>query len=790
MIVRESPKAKRSPDKNPSNWPPKSPYEALLSSPSGRKKWQERRDQLRERTPSPTPQRAPNRSPHATVKRLEDPFESGGEYGGEEDEDEETLQLKLQAIEAKLKLKKLQQAKAKQSEPILPPKAEHVTTTSYTSPRKRPRLNDDVQVPVSPTRIQREPVMTTSPARVILGIDKGLRAQDVSLKRARPATGSANRPDFQKTPPRIKSFTERLAESRASEIERQQKAERIQNARSQGFGLRARSESGASGMPTSLPRSQLASNVNQPSLLESARKKVGSSSGPKSVMSPSLSTASDSASRAQKSASRALRQAQTKSKANMRRPDDAETHEPFSDLHLSNRNIPQDDLESAFEGKEIYTIPRLFKEVKSPEYYPPDCEADYIVFGIISSKSSPRDITSGPKIRDSDSSSSSDKKFMVLQLTDLKWELDLFLFGTAFTRYWKLKVGTVVAILNPAIMPPRAHEKDSGRFSLKATSNGDEILELGVSRDLGFCESIRKDGTQCTTWIDTRSTQHCAFHVGLQIDQARSARMEVNTLFHSGPRTNRGGSPDGRRPGYIQSRSRAPPAKGEKTQHPAMRRDYDTKETYYMGHAFESSAVKLLDAADDLQAAERLRRRLADSEKERALQKKLGAIGTGAGAEYFRAAADKEAHRNARTQSPGKRIDSGFASARDETLAPEMKLDAASLGLIARADQVRLSPVRGRRKALYEQAEPIGWAGAFKRGLMDNSKPTPAPEAGQRRLDGILSNGANSLPRGRSESPKKARFALEKGIREPGRESLGAPMKDVADDSDDDLDII
>src|SRR6185436_14963495 len=45
------------------------------------------------------------------------------------------------------------------------------------------RQTPEYQVPVSPVR-KRTPPPQTSPARVMLGIDKGLRAQDVSLKRS------------------------------------------------------------------------------------------------------------------------------------------------------------------------------------------------------------------------------------------------------------------------------------------------------------------------------------------------------------------------------------------------------------------------------------------------------------------------------------------------------------------------------------------------------------------------------------------------------------------------------
>src|ERR1700742_1756787 len=86
--------------KDQPQWPPRSPHEALLSSPSGRRRLERIRDG---RSVSPSPRRPAGATPK---KAMSIPSSES-----EEDEDEETLQLKLKAIEAKLKLKKLQKAK-------------------------------------------------------------------------------------------------------------------------------------------------------------------------------------------------------------------------------------------------------------------------------------------------------------------------------------------------------------------------------------------------------------------------------------------------------------------------------------------------------------------------------------------------------------------------------------------------------------------------------------------------------------------------------------------------------
>ncbi|KAH0211457.1 hypothetical protein KCU90_g26533, partial [Aureobasidium melanogenum] len=209
---------------------------------------------------------------------------------------------------------------------------------------------------------------------------------------------------------------------------------------------------------------------------------------------------------------------------------DGSCFESFSSLHLSKRKLPHTTLARALDGKEIYTIPRLLKEIKAPTYEPPDCETDFVVLAVIASKSTPFDTRPKHKqtssIEDDDSRST---KFMVMTLTDLKWEVDLFLFDTAFEAFWKMTPGTVIAILNPSIMPPKTNQH-SGKFSLKLASSEDSVMEIGSARDLGFCTALKKDGQECHSWVNTRKTKFCDFHIELAVNKTRASRMEVNTM--------------------------------------------------------------------------------------------------------------------------------------------------------------------------------------------------------------------------------------------------------------------
>lgn len=727
----------------------------------------------------------------------------------EEDEDEETLQLKLQAIEAKLKLKKLQ-AKAKKTP--RPEKEEQVSrvaereSAEMGSPRKRVKtsasLEPSIQIPVSPVKDRNAPPpQDKSPARVLLGIDKGLRAQDVSLKRPRTGapiqrsktqSSSAHKAD-EAAANRPMSFSERIAASRSTDQDRQAKEERIEKARSRGFGLSKPSDGGfedilqnpkqaparplhAGTLRAAARSDMLAPSSSRPTSSQTSRSNptasLASSALPRNSSTPSFQSHTPRQSHSSVSSKTSGTQSDPQAQPTLPRndlssqdkPEDASSFETFSSTHLSRRQIPHTDLVRTLTDKELYTLPRLLKEIKAPHYDPPDCESDFVVFGILASKTSPYDTkpkhkSSGNANADEDDDAGK-SKFMVLKLTDLQWEIDLFLFDTAFSTFWKLVPGTLLAILNPSVMPPKTNQH-SGRFSLKLASSEDSVLEIGAARDLGFCKSVKKDGKQCDAWVNKRKTEFCDFHVNLALEKTRAGRMEVNGMHRYSARPS---SPDKRfgvKSRYLRAGEFANKGTGSQ-------RDIETGERYFMGPKL--SAAALLDR-EDRGSAEAMQKRLREKERERELARKLGRLGNGMGAEYLKRKDERPVE-----QGEGERAD-------DEKYE---KPDAEALGLLGKkASDVRLEPVRGRKRAFQSSTgsssatggEAMGWGGAFKRGLLEPKKGV-YPERGQTKLNA------------RAESPKKrARFALEKGIREPGRESLG-DAKALIDDDDDDLDII
>ncbi|KAL2261019.1 hypothetical protein VTK26DRAFT_4799 [Humicola hyalothermophila] len=628
-------------------WPPRSPHEALLSTPGGREKAR----RLAERaSPSPSPAKLrasrstsaldPRTGSHLTGD-LEDVLFEGGEE--DDDEDEETLQLKLQAIQARLKLKKLQAAKAQRKTAASPnpghgdqgARAGLPMQSKLAAARDRMEAQNSIQVPASPIkRSQTAPDLQTSPKRVLLGIDKGLKAADVSLKRApsqRNLNGAsrAQQGGFlrrAKSPlvseghqdaPRPLSFNERLASARTEEIARLEKRERVQRLRNTAFDVGKQEMEDYKRKALDLPDlPSKAQEFSRDQILAAVGKSSGKplqSGNTAPVRQPGGAGASDASPAPTASAGDA---------------DSGGAYEAYSGLFLSKRILPHRVLARAVTGKKTYLLKDLLRQVRAPDWCLPDDETDIVVFAIVASKSEPR---SHKPVRGSDGKSQEDRgKYMVLTLVDLTYEVELFLFNSGFDRFWKLTPGTVLAILNPGILPPPPGREATNRFGLVINSDEDTILEIGNARDLGYCKSIKKDGTYCKSWVNAKRTEYCEFHTNEAVRKARSARIEMSSTAGFG-----GEGPRGRN----KSRQFLT---DEERKRGSGNYDRATQSQYFISTAYRATDPdddRVMGMADRREREDALKRRLAQREKERDIARRLGELGGGAGKEYMSRAA-------------------------------------------------------------------------------------------------------------------------------------------------------
>ena len=728
--------------------------------------------------------------------------------GSDEDEDEETLQLQLAAIEAKLKLKKLREKKngapsdrkhgpsgnikadGKENSHPLTRKSDHADASLL----PKPKVSRDVQIPVSP---QRKPFVAEeakSPGRILLGIDKGLKGRNVSLRRPAGEISKDEDPFQARLPPnrvskslessglpstaslgqsgRPMSFSEKIAETRRQDKALKERADNARKQRSTGFGIQQQQIDAFSSVEETKSKNAEqrsstdstcdVSEFSRDEILEAANRASGGQvrrsntsasirrsratpstdiwinpNAPPEAPNPPANTSKEARKRS-RSLSPARKATGPPSQKDSAEASDAD-FESFSSLHLSKRLLPQDFLTRTFSGKHVFILPDLLGTVKSPDYMLPDIpEADYIVLAIIASKSAPLSHKGTHKSTGAESTSMSEAaeseqnangKYMVLTLTNLKWTVDLFLFATGYTRFRKLVPGTVVALLNPDLMPPPPGKTDTGRFSLKLSSSDDTVLEIGTSRDLGWCKSVRKDGKQCETWIDKRHTEFCEFHVDVGVERTRRGRMEVQGM--SAPFAPGGRKRGGGRTGYFGDRRRdhQKPAKEDYATKEGPRYDRSSSSRYFVAPSIPGqSAAQLLDAegATDRYGSkeDRVRKRLAEREKENEIARRLGEGGNGAGSEYLR-------------------LKQGFGPSTNAAADPEAAdpVDATSLGLLGnKARNVHLSPIKKRKGGVLEAERSV----------------------------------------------KKTRFLTDKGIKEAGRESFGGDVAAADDDDDDD----
>jgi len=717
----------------------------------------------------------------------------------DEEEDEETLQLRLEALEAKLKLKRLQAKKARQAsagsdvEPENegdrpPPVVSSVLSSRWDSSQAhrdlaRSKSTNSLQVPVSPEKRRIVAEEQRSPGRIALGIDKGLKGNNVSLRRVpsqKPESITGGDPFIGVSRPQSsfsynssrtstltpsqpqKSFSERIAETRQQDKdfkEHQRNIERLRKQRSTGFGLpqkeldllKAASEAhirearvGNVQTERGFSREEVLKAVNRaPGGLVGRANTVSGVRNSRRQDSTSSELSIEPRERPQSSASSRPRTPMLESK---RKPSseipaqegepppapssaDPGLYESFSSTYLSRRILPHSFLTRTLEAKTPVVIPKLLRDVKAPDFsLPSDLEAsDFVVFATIASKSSPlshKDArvnnptsTTTSLAEAAASENNARGKYIVFTLTDLKWTLDLYLFTTAYTRFWKLTPGTVIAILNPDIMPPKPGQVDTGRWSLVLNSSDDTILEIGTARDLGWCKAIKKDGKPCGSWVNITKTEYCEWHVDKGVEKHRRGRMEVQGMSAPfAPGGKRGG-----RTGFFGGTGRrkkgdAENEKGNGLLKEGRQYDRETRSSFFIAQSLGThggSAARLIDADEDgirgVNREEALRKRLAEREKERDIARTLADIGNGTGAEYLRLRQGGD-QRNRQSQG----------------LANGPEVDAGALGLLDNtARNVQLSPLKRK--------------GSMKGGT----------------------------------ARKKTRFVTARGIREAGRESFG-----------------
>lgn len=812
-----------------------------------------------------------------------DPMDMGDPMDLDEEDDEETLQLKLQQIQAQLRLKKLRKDKARSQNDPHSSFSQHSDQDNTKASRPgsastaRPGLrikeirrtdvgarpssqSSAVEVPASPVRKAQPQPEQTSPSRILLGIDKGLKGKDISLKRAPSLRKSQDDPGGSqsgagylhrsRTPgvaddkARPLSFSERLAAARTEEKTREETRSKASRSRSSAFNVTMQEmedyKSAAVDLPNEpSPRDRGSAREETTGTTPSERPRPGHLH--RSNTAPSIRSTSRVGHGNTDSGSFTTQVASSFSSITSETPKSPSvSFDVYSGFHLTKRILPHQVVARAVSGKTTYSIKDLLRQVKAPDFSLPDDVVDSVMFGIVASKSDPRHHKPQYDAETGKMKQSERGKYMVITLVDLQYEIELFLFNTGFERFWKLSTGTVVAILNPDIMPPPPGRTDTGRFSLAINSDADTILEIGAARDLGYCKSVKADGKLCNSWVNARRTEHCDYHTNTALSRTRSGRQEVNGSAGLGN-------------GYVKPNHRhwkdsAEAKRRSKVEEEHGKFDWETRSRYFMnGGSRGQSASSLIDqegrVSDTRERAEGLKRKLAALEKERDIAKKLGEMGSGSmGGEYMRISGAQPAPETSRAGSRATSRLNGTRGPRtvpsSSTFKPEVRLpgislhtddpppktDARSLGLLAprgTGSKISLSPIKRKRQdstlssnsSSFDSKPPgassftttatsrlsaatggrppggFGWGTTLRDKLsrmktgerlsLHTSHNSISTTASSSSSGAGATGGSAFRDKDRSPVRKKTRFVTEKGIREAGRESL--PGSVVAD---------
>ncbi|KAL8621332.1 hypothetical protein ACOMHN_053353 [Nucella lapillus] len=186
------------------------------------------------------------------------------------------------------------------------------------------------------------------------------------------------------------------------------------------------------------------------------------------------------------------------------------TTEKFSGLRIITPKVSSVMLATKMEGRRMIPVSRLHLKVNTA-----DLQGDWVTIGIIVQKSEARKSQTG-------------KTYSIWKVSDLEdpdRPVSFFLFGQVYKQLWKMDMGTVIGLLNPSIMD--SMEKGRGDVAF-TVSSAQQVMEIGRSKDLGWCTSKTKRGTACTNIVNKKLGDFCTYHVQAAYRKQSSKRSELH----------------------------------------------------------------------------------------------------------------------------------------------------------------------------------------------------------------------------------------------------------------------
>lgn len=191
--------------------------------------------------------------------------------------------------------------------------------------------------------------------------------------------------------------------------------------------------------------------------------------------------------------------------------DEKDTVDPHTGLDLTTRYLNCSDFDALVQDATVLTLSKLLSEVYPPHFTPPQY-TNYVVMAIVARKGEVKQSMRG-------------SKYVMLTLTDLKYDLMLAIHGASFEKFWKIRPGTLIAILNPSVYVAKGDIRTLGLSVRGETS----ILEIGHSKHCGQCHGETSNKARCKNWVDLRRTEYCEYHREVRMRKAAGSRPEFNS---------------------------------------------------------------------------------------------------------------------------------------------------------------------------------------------------------------------------------------------------------------------
>ncbi|KAI6183120.1 Protein MCM10-like protein [Aphelenchoides bicaudatus] len=133
------------------------------------------------------------------------------------------------------------------------------------------------------------------------------------------------------------------------------------------------------------------------------------------------------------------------------------------------------------------------------------------------------------------------KDFLIWHLSDLQSDpkVKLLVFGDAVQACSKIQVGFVVAITNAEAVNDggiKSKNKHASALTFKVTK-ALQVMLLGLCPDFGYCTDQRKNGGQCTNYVNLSYSKVCMYHVQLEASKFRAARGSLSAISNENPKS-------------------------------------------------------------------------------------------------------------------------------------------------------------------------------------------------------------------------------------------------------------